>query len=88
MKAKYVISIITSALLVGCASTGDPTLASGVYRKGGGIYSVNGMGFRDPTRQAVKQCELDGKELVIMTSTTKRGLYSGKEYPELIFKCE
>ncbi len=72
----------------GCVTTRDPTLASGVVRKGNGVYSVNGMGFIDPTSQAVQQCQIDGKNLNILTSTTKRGLYSGKNYPVLIFRCE
>jgi len=29
-----------------------------------------------------------GKNLNILTSTTERGLYSGKNYPKIVFKCE
>ena len=77
-----------SLTVSGCATTSDPSLASGVERMGGGVYSVDGMGFKDPTRQAVRQCQIDGKQLNILTSTTKRGLYSGKTYPVLVFRCD
>jgi hypothetical protein len=84
---KNVIFIISVFGLSGCVTT-DPTLASGVYRNGGGIYSVSGMGFRDPTTQAVRQCQMDGKNISILASTTERGLYSGNNYPKIVFRCE
>lgn len=73
--------------LTGCAPP-DPTLAAGVKRKGGGLYSVSEMGFVDPATQAVRQCEMDGnKKLSIVTSTTTKGIYSGADYAVLLFRC-
>lgn len=87
MKKIIAVSIIFVGILSGCVTT-DPSLSYGVKRHGGGVYSVDGMGFRDPTTQAVQQCQMDGKNLNILTSTTERGLYSGKNYPKIVFKCE
>lgn len=86
---KRIIAIITiSIVLAGCASTRDPSLAPGVYREGGGVYSSSAMGFNNPTRSAVRQCQMDGnKRLSILTSTTERGI-SGTNYAKLIFRCE
>ena len=76
-------------LLSGCIPKPDPTLAPGVVRKDDGVYTVDGMSFRDPPLLAVQQCQMDGnKKLDIMTSTTKRSTYSGNEYSVLIFRCE
>lgn len=48
MMKKKLILIFTVIVMPGCVTTHDPTLASGVERKGSGIYTVNGMGFRGP----------------------------------------
>ena len=54
----------------------DPTLAGGVTREGGRVYTVSELGYWNITAQAVKQCQLDGnKKLNILTSTTERGMY-------------
>lgn len=73
-------------VVTGCAT--DPSLARGVDRKGGGIYSASEMGFNDPAAQAVRQCQLDGNRKVsILTSTTERGI-SGTNYAVLLFRCD
>lgn len=88
MKKSIAVIATVAIVLAGCASTRDPSLASGVTREGGGVYSSDAMGFNDPTRSAVKQCQMDGdKKLSILTSTTVRGI-SGTNYAKLIFRCE
>jgi len=87
---KYLL-LLTVFNLISCATSSDPSLAAGVKRKGGGVYSVSelGLGFSltDPTTQAVKQCQLDGnKRLVIIASTSESG-FSGNQYPMLVFRC-
>jgi len=88
MKKPIAAIVTVTIVLAGCASTRDPSLASGVDREGGGVYSSSAMGFNDPTRSAVRQCQMDGnKKLSILTSTTERGI-SGTNYAKLIFRCE
>lgn len=89
MKKSVAVLFTTAITLSGCASIGDPSLASGVSREGGGIYSATEMGLNNPTRSAVRQCQMDGnKNLSILTSTTERGMYSGKNYAKIIFRCD
>ena len=81
--------IALAMLLTGCATTRDPTLVSGVERKGGGVYSASALRVVDPATAAVQKCQLDGnKKLSILTSTTERGIASGTNYAVLIFRCE
>jgi hypothetical protein len=81
-----------TTIFTGCAGMGgDPSLAPGVQRKGGGLYSISEMDtlFGDPAERAVQQCQMDGnKKLSIVTSTTKNGMYSGTTYAVLLFRCE
>ena len=89
MKNSMAVMLTVTFVLAGCATTRDPTLISGVEREGGGVYSSSEMGFNDPTKSAIRQCQLDGnKRLSILTSTTERGMYSGKNYAKLVFRCE
>lgn len=88
MKNSAILAFIITVLLTGCATMNDPTLAFGVERAGGGVYTASAMGFTDPTKSAVKQCQMDGKRLSILTSTTERGLVSGDSYAKLVFRCE
>ena len=82
------LAIVYLLAVTGCA-TRDPTLVPGVDREGPDIYSASEMGFNNPTRLAVQQCQLDGnKRLTILTSTTERGMVSGKNYAMLIFRCD
>ena len=89
MRLGYLACLFAAAALTSCASLRDPTLASGVTREGAGFYSSSEMGFNDPMRSAIAQCKLDGdKKLEIVTSTSEKGMASGKDYAKLIFKCE
>ena len=89
MKKPITVILTVTFVLAGCATTRDPTLISGVKREGGGIYSSSEMGFNDPMRSAIQQCQLDGnKRLSILTSTTIRGIYSGNTYANLFFRCD
>lgn len=90
MKKFY--SLLVLLTLTSCATTSDPSLASGVKRQGGGIYSISELNlsftFDTLISQATKQCRLDGnKRLNIMTSTYETG-FSGTRYPMLVFRCE
>lgn len=88
MKRPITAIVAVVIAVAGCATARDPSLASGVDREGGGVYSSSAMGFNDPTRSAVRQCQIDGnKKLSILTSTTERGI-SGTNYAKLIFRCE
>ena len=83
------VMLTVTFVLAGCATTRDPTLVSGVDREGDGIYSSSEMGYNNPTKSAIHQCQLDGnKRLSILTSTTVRGMVSGKNYAKLVFRCE
>lgn len=88
MKKSITVFFTAVIALAGCASTSDPSLAPGAKREGSGIYSSSALGFNDPTRSAISQCQIDGnKKLSILTSTTVRGV-SGTNYAKLIFRCE
>jgi hypothetical protein len=63
----------------GCAT--DPTLAFGVKREGGGVYTAGRIS------KAVEQCQISGQKLNVMTSTSWTGI-SGREYPVIAFRCE
>ncbi|SFV81913.1 hypothetical protein MNB_SUP05-6-534 [hydrothermal vent metagenome] len=83
-------AVVTLAILLfvsGCAST-DPTLAGGVKRAGSGIYTIDGISSFNPAVSAVRQCQIDGGTLDIMTTTQVRGMFSGNTYSKLIFKCD
>ena len=84
---RAIVMVAVGLLMVGCAKP-DPTLAGGVERHGGGVYSVSELGYWNITTQAVKQCQIDRGTLNIMTNTFERGGYSGKQYAKIIFKCD
>lgn len=84
----YLCLIAILTLLLGCAT--DPTLAPGVKRHGNEFYSVSQLGvglLGDITTQAVQQCQMEGKNLNIVSSTTQTGI-SGASYPKIIFRCD
>ena len=90
MKKTLFISSIALLSLTSCATVQtDPTLANGVKRLGGGVYSVSEMSvmFGDPALQAVRQCELDNSDLDIQGTTTKTGMASNTKYAVILFKC-
>lgn len=91
---KNLFIILSVLTLTGCADVqiggGDPSLANGVERKGGGVYSVSGASimFGDVFDQAIQQCQMDGnKKLSILAQSTRVGIYSGNTYPMLVFRC-
>lgn len=76
---KIILSGFIGIMLLGCTS--DPTLASSVYRQGGGIYETSYV------RNAVKQCDLENKEIDIITSAQKYNYVVKSYIPSYIFKC-
>jgi hypothetical protein len=102
MKVRTAIRIIGAAAIIavgtiilsGCAASqlgGDSSLANGVRRLGGGMYSVSEMSLLmgDPIVAAAQQCQMDGnKKLVIAGNTTRTGVASGTVYAVTMFRCE
>ena len=78
--------VSTTIVVGGCVST-DPSLATDVKRLGGGVYSVNGIGFVNPSTQAGRQCQIDGGQLNIISHGFVTA-FSGTKYPEIIFRCD
>lgn len=74
------IIAVSVVLLSGCASS-DPTLANYVYRQGQGIYKAGDI------KDAVKQCELENKQIEIITSTQEYSYVLKRNFPSYIFKC-
>ena len=83
---KNTIVLLTCLLsLSACANKNNPY---GVNNEGKGFYSVSELprALGSPISRAVKFC--DSEKPVIISTSTENGVYSGKSYALLIFKCE
>tara|TARA_B100000949_G_C14113881_1_gene379611 strand:+ start:334 stop:609 length:276 start_codon:yes stop_codon:yes gene_type:complete len=82
---------LCATTLNACNTTGvNNGMMQGVRNEGGGIYSISEMstfGLNVNIKQAVKQCESEGKKIEIISQGQKTGMASGRQYNQLIFKC-
>ena len=87
------IATIAALSLSACTTVAQTTgerLPGGLTDNGGGVYSASelGAGNYTPIQLALGWCKRKGKPLKIMTSTSEKGWYSGKQYATIIFTCE
>ncbi len=83
---KILLFGLVSFLLIGC--TGDPSLAHGVKKSGGGMYKSQTVGYQDGMTKAVRQCTKDGnKQVKLITSTQEYSSIHKKNMSTFYFKC-
>lgn len=51
-----------------------------------GMHTLGGAG--NVTMQAARACDKENKKLIVISTTTQNGIYSGTSYPVIVFRCE
>lgn len=91
MKKTLLPIVALTALVSACATMpADPTLAQGVQRLDTRLYSVSEMQVwgGNLAAVAVRQCQMDGGQLNVISNTSQTGVYSGNSYAVLVFRCD
>ena len=76
---------------IAVSSCSPPPPSFGIKDLGSGLYEISGMQSfgGSVTSRAARYCQsLENKTVNVVSNTTQIGVYSGTNYPILLFKCE